>query len=67
MKKYLKKFMKESGMKRIDKDWISVPESSDIYLREGQDCTPAQLLKKIVNSGKNKRRIEISNLLNNPL
>lgn len=60
-------FMKEAGIIREDEFGFTVPGTSGIFLREGEDCTPAELVQKIVGAGKNRHRVEIFNLIATPI
>lgn len=67
MNETTKKFIKESGIERVDKDFLSLPNTGiRIYMNMSEDCTPAELLGKIIHAAKSRRSLEIFSLLTTP-
>ncbi len=63
MNQITQSFIEDSGIKRIDKDWLGISKHIRIFLREGEDCTPPELLIKIIVAAKKARSLEIFNLI----
>lgn len=60
-------FIKESGITRFDRHWLQTEDGIIIPLQEDEDCTPAELVHKIIQVGKERFRVNLNAMIGNPV